>query len=181
MKKRIENWRKLENYPMYSVSDLGRIRNDKSGRILRYGNNGIGYLKVRLKKSPHNYESVYVHRLVWETFNGKIPYGYECDHRNHQRGDNRLSNLRLLNHRHNLLSKEQNEKPSYVEDKGKYLLKTNILGNTYTQTYDNYDDMMIAFRVLRDFKKKFYKRIINKDLQYFNGNEKEEIYDCGLY
>lgn len=37
-----------------------------------------------------------VHRIVWETFNGTIPEGYEIDHINSVRDDNRLENLQLL-------------------------------------------------------------------------------------
>lgn len=44
------------------------------------------------------------HRIVWETFKGDIPVGYEIDHINTIRDDNRLANLRLVTHKENLLN-----------------------------------------------------------------------------
>jgi hypothetical protein len=50
-----------------------------------------GYVKRKV-----NGKLVYEHRMVWETHNGKIPKGMQIDHINHDRGDNRLENLRLV-------------------------------------------------------------------------------------
>lgn len=41
------------------------------------------------------------HRVVWEVFNGEIPKGMEIDHINTIRGDNRLSNLRIVSSKEN--------------------------------------------------------------------------------
>ena len=43
-----------------------------------------------------------VHRLVWETFNGEIPVGYEIDHIDGNKQNNALSNLRCVTHIENL-------------------------------------------------------------------------------
>ena len=37
----------------------------------------------------------YVHRTVWEQYNGPIPAGYEVDHINRDRSNNHIGNLRL--------------------------------------------------------------------------------------
>jgi hypothetical protein len=51
-----------------------------------------------------------VHRLVWETFMGEIPEGYEIDHINADPSDNRLNNLRLVTHTQNIrLSKKRTD------------------------------------------------------------------------
>lgn len=47
------------------------------------------------------------HRIVWEMHNGKIPPGYEIDHENHIRSDNRIENLRLVERRDNSLNKSR--------------------------------------------------------------------------
>lgn len=52
---------------------------------------GNGYIAVCV-----NYKNYSVHRLVLETFVGPCPEGYEADHRNRDRSDNRLSNLRYV-------------------------------------------------------------------------------------
>lgn len=80
------------------VTDDGLVyRQDKSGAfVLCKQSNSYGYLIVRLSKP---FRSIMrVHRLVWETFKGTIPSGYELDHKNTIRNDNRLENLRCVTH-----------------------------------------------------------------------------------
>lgn len=36
-----------------------------------------------------------MHRFIWETYNGKIPKGHDIHHINHDKTDNRISNLEL--------------------------------------------------------------------------------------
>ena len=59
-----------------------------------------GYLAITVKKPKTTL--ALVHRLVFETFIGKIPQGYEIDHINTIRDDNRLENLRVVTRRENL-------------------------------------------------------------------------------
>jgi hypothetical protein len=59
--------------------------------------NEKGYLKVATKYS----KSTKLHRLIWETFVGEIPDGYEIDHINGVRNDNRLENLKCVTHKEN--------------------------------------------------------------------------------
>ena len=49
-------------------------------------------LKLRAK-TKNNY---YVHRFIWECYNGLVPVGLEIDHINDNRSDNRLCNLQLV-------------------------------------------------------------------------------------
>ena len=56
-----------------------------------------GYMRCRVSNKP----SVFVHRIVWETFNGPIPYNMEIDHKNNNRADNSLDNLQLVTHAQN--------------------------------------------------------------------------------
>ena len=46
----IENWKKEVGYENYSVSNHGNVRNDKTGRILKFGSDRVGYLMVNLIK-----------------------------------------------------------------------------------------------------------------------------------
>jgi hypothetical protein len=43
-----------------------------------------------------------VHRVLWETFNGKIPKGYEIDHQDTHKDNNAFSNLILCTHKENM-------------------------------------------------------------------------------
>lgn len=42
------------------------------------------------------------HRVIWFYFNGEIPEGYEIDHINGIKNDNRLENLRCVTHTENM-------------------------------------------------------------------------------
>lgn len=59
--------------------------------------------------TSHNYlvvkangENVRVHRLVWETFKGEIPDGYEIDHLDGNKENNDLDNLSCVTHKENM-------------------------------------------------------------------------------
>lgn len=53
------------------------------------------------------------HRVIWETFKSEIPEGYQIDHINTIRTDNRLENLRVVtckeNHNNPLTKKHKSE------------------------------------------------------------------------
>jgi len=63
--------------------------------------NGTGYKQSKLRKDKKRYNR-YVHRLVWESFIGIIPKGYELNHIDHDKSNNQLSNLELVTHSENL-------------------------------------------------------------------------------
>ena len=83
------------------VSKEGLIfRATKTGklRLLKpFMKDGDSYLMVALKKPSNKL----VHKVVWETFNGKAPDGYEIDHVNDNKFDNRLDNLQVLSRKDN--------------------------------------------------------------------------------
>ena len=54
------------------------------------------------------------HVHVWEKANGAVPSGYEIDHINGQRNDNRLENLRLVTRQENM----RNAKKSKANSSG---------------------------------------------------------------
>ena len=62
-----ENWRAIDGYLNYQVSDLGRVRNTKSGKIHSPGLCKNGYYVVGptadKKRKPH-----YIHHLVAHAF-----------------------------------------------------------------------------------------------------------------
>lgn len=67
----------------------------KGEKPVKYGL--TGNLKYSYKTISHAGKSrVYVHRLVWETFNGPIPTKMTIDHIDGDRYNNRLDNLQLL-------------------------------------------------------------------------------------
>lgn len=48
---KMETWREIRSFPGYSVSDLGRVRNDVTGRLMTLLQNQHGVLQVGLTKN----------------------------------------------------------------------------------------------------------------------------------
>ena len=97
----LEFWNGIPDYEgFYEESSLGRTRNIRTGRVLKPTKTRNGYLYVSLWKNNVG-KKFLVHRLVWTTFVGEIPEGYELDHINTERVCNRLSNLRVVTRKEN--------------------------------------------------------------------------------
>ena len=85
---------------LYEVSDAGRVRNSKTGKVLSQSNRR-GYMRVNLYYKGWS-KMVRVHRLVLQSFRPRgCGDGPECDHINGVPGDNRLSNLRWATRQQN--------------------------------------------------------------------------------
>ena len=94
IKLNVEVFREIENYDNYAVSSFGRVKNTKTGRILKAGLDSHGYLTVNLcedgVKKIHR-----IHRLVACAFINN-PDNKECvDHKDNNKTNNNISNLRF--------------------------------------------------------------------------------------
>ena len=88
-----EQWRPIQEVEgVYEVSSLGRVRNLRSGKILRTTLMSTGYPQVTLAVNGNHYRRK-VHRLMVIAF-GVVSGNQETDHINGDRADNRLENLR---------------------------------------------------------------------------------------
>jgi hypothetical protein len=72
-----ETWKNIEDFENYEVSNLGRIKNTKTGRILKPCKSG-GYIVVGLSKTK--VKTMQLHRLVAKAF---IPNPENKPHVNH--------------------------------------------------------------------------------------------------
>ena len=81
----------------YAANTNGQIFSVRYPKILKGGKNRGGYLQVRLRGNNGHQSTCRVHRLVMLAFVGPLKRGYEVDHKNRIRTDNRLGNLRYCN------------------------------------------------------------------------------------
>lgn len=102
-----EVWIDLIYDNQYMISNYGRVKNKKNGRLLGFENKKDGYVRVKTNK-----DFIQIHRGVYFSFYPEYfeeEQLYNVDHINGQRTDNRLENLRLLSHKDNLKMRDENQ------------------------------------------------------------------------
>ena len=114
----LEVWKNIKGYQgKYQVSNFGRVKS----LIDEFSKNRQLILKKRItskkqKNRLYNRQIInlyknnkmktfYVHKLVWQAFNGKIPNGMQVDHIDNNPQNNRLQNLQLLTPSQNSLKR----------------------------------------------------------------------------
>lgn len=99
----MEQWKAVEGYEgFYEVSTKdGKVRNVKTGRILKQYDNGSGYFLVGLYQNGKK-KDISVHRLVATAFIPNPDNLPEVDHINRNRHDNSVENLRWVDRQTNV-------------------------------------------------------------------------------
>jgi hypothetical protein len=102
-----EIWKPINGYEDYLVSNMGRVRsmnpyNNAKPHLLSLVDHGDGYLYVSIQKNMVR-KNFYVHRLVAEAFCLK-PDGCDyVDHIDHDRANNKATNLEWVTQKENIL------------------------------------------------------------------------------
>ena len=98
-----EVWRDIQGFEnQYAISTKGRVRNIRTGRILKYGIDGHGYPFVVLYKANSKPKQIKIHKLVAESFidnPNKLP---QVDHIDEVKTNNDVSNLRWVSASENI-------------------------------------------------------------------------------
>lgn len=163
------NWKKInvEGKGSYYIVDDGHIYKENGKEIGSV--NSCGYVVI---------SHVLMHRLIWETFKGKIPEGYEIDHINTIRTDNRLENLRLVSHKENCnnpLSIEHYKQHNKTVDRA-YLAKYHASLTKYYDIVqmDLKNNIIAKYNTTEDIPSKYDKSSIYRTI---NGRQKT-AYGC---
>ena len=97
-----ESWLGVDGFPVYEVSDRGRVRNKETGHILKPFNGRKGYLRVSL-----NQKMLQIHRLVLAAFVGPCPEKFVGAHIDGDKRNNTVENLKWASHKENESHKRQ--------------------------------------------------------------------------
>ena len=99
IKLNVEVFREIDGYENYAISSFGRVKNTKTGRILKAGLSH-GYFIVMLSEDAIK-KAYKVHRLVACAFINN-PDNKECvDHQDNDKTNNHISNLRFATSKEN--------------------------------------------------------------------------------
>ena len=96
-----EKWLPCVGIPTYEISNKGRLRRAAPGPHTRVGlirklkPNRFGYHRPTLWVNGEPYNRS-VHALVLEAFVGPRPEGYQINHKNGVKTDNRVTNLEYM-------------------------------------------------------------------------------------
>lgn len=171
----IELWNPIDGYSNYEVSSFGRVRsNYKNGKtkILKPQISTTGYYTVNLSKSGIA-KTFTVHRLVTNAF-VQNPENKQCvDHKNNNRLDNNVNNLRWStkqeNNQNKSISKNNTsgyQGVAFYKSSDKWRVQIMINGkNKCLGYFDNIEDAVDA---RRKASKKYFGQYQNKCEQQFS-------------
>lgn len=111
------NWLKLPEFPKYSVSDTGLVRNDRTGRILKEAYDLAGYAIL----TPFNEGTGCtrtVHRLVASAFMPRTDDALVIDHIDRDKRNNHVSNLRWVTKQQNMFNRTKQKRAAFSKHIG---------------------------------------------------------------
>lgn len=122
-----EIWKTIEKYPNYEASNMGRIRNKTTRRILNGSVNKQGYIQVHIINKEGEKKKPLLHRLVAETFIPNPENKPTVDHiiPVSKGGTNEVSNLRWATHTEQEANKDQSYRKRTGKAKKNYCVELN--------------------------------------------------------
>ena len=123
----IEEFRDIPGYEgVYEVSNLGRVKNVETGRILKPGKITTGYLQVNLCKNGTRRKAL-IHRLVAYAFLSNPKNLPQVNHKDEDKTNNTVDNLEWCDCQYNINYGTRNER--LIEKMGKPVLQFDLQGN----------------------------------------------------
>jgi hypothetical protein len=130
---------------IYMVSNKGRVKNNKTGKILKPGNS-LGYERYNLSLNSKRYNFL-GHRLVMECFVGKSRK--IVNHINGLRADNRLENLECTNHSGNAMHAI---KSGLNKNKGSKAYNAKLTEKIVTESRVRHKNGASIYKLAKEFK-----------------------------
>lgn len=94
------NWKQIDNFPNYSVSDTGLVKSNVSNKLISIWTKKNGYCQVTLHRNGKK-KNLYVHRLVATAFINNDQSLSDVNHIDENKKNNSVNNLEWLDHKKN--------------------------------------------------------------------------------
>ena len=152
-----EEFKKIDGYDNYEISNQGNVRNSDTGRVLKPIKNRDGYYNVYLCKDGIK-KALKIHRLIALHFIPNPDNLLYIDHIDRNRTNNSISNLRWISKSNNNrnITKRQNTSSKFIgvyfkKCAGKYV--THISINNKRKHIGYYEKEEEAGRAFDDYIK----------------------------
>ena len=129
-----EQWKSVDGFANYEISNCGRVRNATTERILKHTDNGKGYLRVSLCKNSKVFNRMF--HVIFANAFIENPHNKRCvDHIDGNTKNNCIENLRFATHSENLMNKRGHKNTSSVykgvsfdKNSGKWVVRIKVDG-----------------------------------------------------
>ena len=98
----MEIFKVIREYPLYSVSNMGRVRKNSNGKIMTASKKMNGYMIINLFTGDGRRKKELIHRLVALTFLNNVFHLPEVNHIDGVRDNNRSDNLEWVTRKENV-------------------------------------------------------------------------------
>lgn len=116
-----EQFKQIEDFPDYFISNQGRLYSTKTKRFIGNVNKKTGYKSATLSLGRKS-ATLYIHHLVMKMFGEKQPQiDFEIDHKDRNKLNNDIENIQWVSHEENLKNRD-----AYKKDRKKRLTKREI-------------------------------------------------------
>lgn len=150
-------WKPIEQYPNYEVSNTGLVRNKVFNRELKPSKECNGYLRVNLGNND-GYKWKRIHRLVAEAFidNPNPEEFTQVNHKNSCKTDNRVGNLEWCSSAYNvrhMIANGHRTSAKLDYKKASEIRELLLLGAKVKRLADKYEVSPQTIRAIRDGSK----------------------------
>jgi hypothetical protein len=119
------------NFSNYSISNYGKILNNKNNKYISQKNTDEGYVRVTLNSDDNKKHSIYVHRIVCEIFNNKPENNkLVVNHIDENKSNNYYKNLEWVTIKKNN-QHSKNKKISMLNDSNKVINTFDSITHAY--------------------------------------------------
>lgn len=142
----IEEWKDYDG--VISVSNLGNVRNNKTGYLYSKHDNGHGYLSVNITLKIDGMTYVcreYIHRLVLKTFKPCSNDELQVNHIDFNRANNTLDNLEWVTIKQNMAHNVKHGRVN-TKEANDVTRQPIIVYDKYRKKYDYFDDIKTGSR-----------------------------------